>query len=100
MITFKNFKGDNSIKVRQSNKPFLHLAHNSPMIYYQNISKGMKVMELTRFPLLQGFIILAIIGTEKLIVTEVDRLTEIQTPISHPAVSRCNKKNEKRKRYV
>ena len=28
---------------------------NSPMSYYQNISKGMNVMELTWFPLLQGF---------------------------------------------
>ena len=65
---------------------------NSPMIYYQNISKGMKVMELTQFPILQGFIILAIIGNQKLIVAEVDRRTEIQTPILHPAISRCNKK--------
>ena len=43
-----------------------------------------------------GFIILAIIGIEHLIVTEVDGQTnggtEIQTPISHPAISRCDKK--------
>ena len=39
---------------------------------------------------MQGFIILAIIGTEKLIVTEFDgrteRRTEILTPISHPTM--------------
>ena len=51
---------------------------------------------------MQGFIILTIIGTEKLIGTEFDRWggqmdgwnggrTEIQTPISHPAISRCDK---------
>ena len=70
---------------------------------------------------MHGFIILAIIGTEKLIVTEfdgqldtvrynygkstqqesihvygltdgmADRRTEIPTPISHPAMSRCDK---------
>ena len=41
---------------------------------------------------MQGFIILAIIGTEKLIVTNLtDGWTEIRTPISHPAISRCYK---------
>ena len=40
---------------------------------------------------MQGFIIVAIIGTEKLITTEVDgqtqdRLTEIRTPVSHHAM--------------
>ena len=39
---------------------------------------------------MQGFIILAIIGTEKLFMTEVDRRTEIRTPKSHPAI-RCDK---------
>ena len=33
---------------------------------------------------MQGFIILANIGTEKLIVTNVDGRTEIRTPMSHP----------------
>ena len=53
---------------------------------------------------MQGFIILAIIGTEKLIVTEVDGRTEIgtishpaisrwDTHISHPAINRCDKKS-------
>ena len=41
---------------------------------------------------MQGFIILAIISTEKLIETEVDGrndgLTEIRTPISHPTIIR------------
>ena len=41
---------------------------------------------------MQDFIILAIICTLKLIVTEVDRRTEIRTPILHPAISRCDKK--------
>ena len=48
---------------------------------------------------MQGFIILAIIGTEKLIVTEVvgrtegmkDGRTEFRVPKSHPAMSRCDK---------
>ena len=43
---------------------------------------------------MQYFIILAIIGTQKLILTEVDGRTggqtEIRTPISHPAISRCD----------
>ena len=47
---------------------------------------------------MQGFIFLAIIGTEKISVTEVDKRkkrqidgwTEIQTHISHPAISRCD----------
>ena len=43
---------------------------------------------------MQGFIILAIIGTEQLITTESDgqtqdRRTEIGTPISHPAMFVC-----------
>ena len=48
---------------------------------------------------MQCFIILSIIGTEKLIVIKVDgwtdrmtdRLTEILTPISHTDISRCDK---------
>ena len=48
---------------------------------------------------MQSYIILAIIGTEKFIVTEVDGQTELHTdgwteiltPISHPAISRCDK---------
>ena len=40
---------------------------------------------------MQGFIILSIIGPEKFTVTEVDRRTEIGTPISHTAISRCEK---------
>ena len=44
---------------------------------------------------MQGFIILAFISTEKLIVTEVDGLTdgrtEIRTHISHPAISKYDK---------
>ena len=41
---------------------------------------------------MQGFIILAIIGTEKLIVTKLNGRTEIQSPASHPDISRCDKK--------
>ena len=41
---------------------------------------------------MQGFIILAIIGTEKLTVTEVDGWTEIRNPLLHPSISRCVKK--------
>ena len=48
---------------------------------------------------MQCFIILFIIGTEKLIVSTVDGQTdgmtdgwtEIRTPISHPAINRCDK---------
>ena len=43
---------------------------------------------------MQGFIILAIIGTAKLFMTEVDGWTEIQTPKTHLAISRCDKKNQ------
>ena len=50
---------------------------------------------------MQGFVILAFIGTEKISVTEVDRRdempdgwrngwTEKQSHISHPAISRCD----------
>ena len=50
---------------------------------------------------MQGFIILAIIGTKKISVTEVEKMdempdgwtdgwTEIQNYISHPAISRCD----------
>ena len=58
---------------------------------------------------MQGFIILAIIGTEKLIVTKVDGRndgrtdgrTEIRTPISHSAISRRdnNNNNNNNNRY-
>ena len=40
---------------------------------------------------MQCLIILAIIGTEKLIVTKVDGRTEIRMAKSHPAKSRCDK---------
>ena len=47
---------------------------------------------------MQGYIFLAIIGSEQISVTEVDKRTkcqidgwtEIQTHISHPAISRCD----------
>ena len=57
---------------------------------------------------MQGFIILAIIGTEKLIVTKIDiqndgrteGQTEIRTPISHFLISRRDHSNNNNKNNI
>ena len=63
--------------------------------------KGVCLYSMSRTITMQGFVILAFIGTEKISVTEVDRRdkmpdgwrngwTEKQSHISHPAISRCD----------